>query len=517
MRVPVVALLVWSAACASHHATPGVSPARPAEREGGADLARAGARMLDGCYACLAEARAIYERAAAGPERAQALAGLFEVDILLALRDAELALPRDADLARAAAVGRELRDPSWAGAMVAIARAMPPDAAGTPRSVRVTFHLPQAIDRVEAWQMTLRQPPGSMAFRSYLTIALTCGADDLGVPREFRPPRPTTQAVAGMPALVRYRAAICVPVATASLDRVAADVPAFVEAGAFWSRAERPRPTGAEVARMRVLLAAAAPLKSPAVSITAGALNRALEEWPEALEAYDAVVAAEPAHEDALLGRVVALSGLGERERAIDAATAVIALQNDTIGEAYYWRARNRHALGHLALARADIDAAKEWQVNSRVHTLAAMIEYDQDDVEPAAADAREALRFDPAECTARWYLGLTQIKEADWAPAGETFGLSVDCFRDLAGSLEQDLAALRTGDVDPAYRVRKLASLETSRQDAAGHVSASPYFAAEEYVNAREIPKALPFLAIAEQNPQLRDKVQALRKLIKK
>ncbi|MGH9199556.1 MAG: hypothetical protein ACRD1T_27975, partial [Acidimicrobiia bacterium] len=57
--------------------------------------------MLEGCYDCLLEARAIYERLAVGRARPLILERLFEATALVALRERELALDADPALARA--------------------------------------------------------------------------------------------------------------------------------------------------------------------------------------------------------------------------------------------------------------------------------------------------------------------------------------------------------------------------------------------------------------------------------
>ncbi len=48
--------------------------------------------MLQGCYDCLLEARATYARVGVGKARPLVIARLFETDLLITLREKELAL-----------------------------------------------------------------------------------------------------------------------------------------------------------------------------------------------------------------------------------------------------------------------------------------------------------------------------------------------------------------------------------------------------------------------------------------
>ena len=82
MRKVWLAPLLLSVACAS---TPIKKPDVPA-------LAQADALVLQGCYDCLLEARATYARVGVGKARPLVIARLFETDLLITLREKELAL-----------------------------------------------------------------------------------------------------------------------------------------------------------------------------------------------------------------------------------------------------------------------------------------------------------------------------------------------------------------------------------------------------------------------------------------
>ena len=97
-----------SRCCLSRRVLPGDH-----RRSSSAELGKANALVREGCYACLKEALAIFERLSAPPRPAPgASEGAFEATLLIAMREKELGIPADASLERAAAaLRREQRNP----------------------------------------------------------------------------------------------------------------------------------------------------------------------------------------------------------------------------------------------------------------------------------------------------------------------------------------------------------------------------------------------------------------------
>ena len=65
--------------------------------------------------------------------------------------------------------------------------------------------------------------------------------------------------------------------------------------------------------------------------------------------------------------------------------------------------------------------------------TLGGIIKYDQDDLAKAEADLKEAIRIDPAQCVAHWYLGLINFKKAVWPETASRFGVCASCYQKSA------------------------------------------------------------------------------------
>src|SRR5687768_6962155 len=187
--------------------------------------------VRQGCYDCLLDARTAYERLAT--TSAAALTRVFEVDLLLALREKELSIDPAATLAHA-----ESLVPRLAGAgppkgghyvlqaerLLAIVRTVPEDAAGR-RILPPTNDAAQQIDQALA---AIDTSPFSAELKDYLRLTIQCG-------------RTTSDRVPAGPAngipLLAYRRAICTPpLLFDRLRAVRTAVPRFVEASLFLGR-----------------------------------------------------------------------------------------------------------------------------------------------------------------------------------------------------------------------------------------------------------------------------------------
>lgn len=98
MRSVWLGALLVSTACAS----------APIKKPDQVALDQADALVRLGCYDCLQDARATYARVAVGKARPLVLGRLFEVELLLTLREKELAMDSKAALDRARALAGEL-------------------------------------------------------------------------------------------------------------------------------------------------------------------------------------------------------------------------------------------------------------------------------------------------------------------------------------------------------------------------------------------------------------------------
>jgi tetratricopeptide (TPR) repeat protein len=487
MRSCVLALAL-AAGCAS-------APIRPADV---AKLATADARMRDGCYSCLVEARDVYAEVATGRARPLVVGRLFEATLLIALRQTELAQDGTAEFARAETLATELPPAADARFLLELARLIPPDALGTPRaSARARMlqhreflktHLPTAPTRVGASAV-------SPELRAYLTASLTCLAGGTGVSLGTVP---SAVMPATLAPLVRYRMGTCPIVRDDTLDEVLDAVPAFVEAGYFRARVPALRVTAEYVRNQRnhfTATAAAFP-ESPSVAYSLGALNQTIGDCRAATNHYDRTLELAPRHEDAALQRVICLGYQARHENAINATTRIIDEKYDSANEALYWRAWNRHRLRQLADARADIDRALLLGVNARMLTLGGIIKYEQQDLMLAERDLGMAVKMDRTQCIAQWYLGLVAFARELWHATGEDFAAAAACYRRSAEESEAQLAVIRNADLDPDFKASQAAGFQAVIQEDRSQEQASYLNAANGFVRAEAYGRAREMLA---------------------
>jgi tetratricopeptide (TPR) repeat protein len=496
-------------------------------------LIEADRRVLAGCYDCLIDARDTYARIAVGRARPFVVNRLFEVEVLLLIREKELGLDWSATQARAEALVKELptargqvepQPPPLDGARIlAIAAAIPPDLYGWPslevadyRRTHLAF-LKRADDELD-W---LRTTTMGEAAREYLAVTIDCVYPNRGGrTQKMRPPgwKPTLSAEA--PPLLVFRRETCGGIDVGGLTRLRDRVPRFVDIGYFQGRARigtlQQSGDVAGVLTPTVEFYQRFPRSSSGTFLRAQ-LNAILGDCREALTYYDETVALRPAHELALVGRVRCLSLIKRNEEAIQAATEMIALNTPQNPTAYYWRAWNHHLLTRLPEARSDIDRAKRLLASGEIYTLAGVIEHDQGDLGPAQKDLETALSLSgQSNCEAQWYLGLVFMKKETWLPAASAFERVMGCYE--VRRLDAETARLsmeRRENLDAEFKASQLANFDAIIEGSRGQYTAAAYNAAHFYARGGSVDKARELLKIAETDPALASRVAELRKII--
>ncbi len=482
-------------------------------------LAAADAQVLQGCYDCLQEARATYARIGVGKARPLVVARLFETDVLIGLRERELALDATAAFDEARSLARELPLAFDGARIVAMADAVPGDDLGwTHREVNafrrahVAF-VPKINDEL-AWLATTPLTP---AVRTYVQLSVDCAYPTrLRAGRQARFDRPAVPPEASP--LVAYRIGICMQVSSPILEKVRKDEPRFVEIGFFLTRPALAiaQQTGGGHAREWLDEAYKRFPASPAVTYLDGNFNQIIGDCRTALKFYDETIALRSEHELALLGRVICLTYVKRSDEAIAEATHMIDLKLDNIDQAYYWRSWNHFSRQELDVARADIEDAKKIRTSNEILTLAGMIEHDQNDLDPAERDLHGALDLSSRNCTAMWYLGSVAIKREQWLDSGRYFESSMHCYGDVVKEDEDGLAGMQgRTDLDPEFRARQIAGFEAALKEDRAHQYAAAFNAANQYAHGGNVPKARPLLEFAAQDPSLATQVAQLRKII--
>ena len=433
--------IVLAAGCAPKRPAAVQAPPGPVRTD---DLT---ALIEQGCYRCLERA---YEQAQARGARQQA----FESAVLLVVRSKELGLPFGDWLLKARAAAPE----GDASALyLTIADAIPPDRLSEERYTLFEMGMRNVRASVPSWREALQSGPASELFRSYLDLALLCSFGRVG--ENAQSYTGELDPVTAVP-LYQYAVGICDAAKAPRLHAMRAANPDFVDAEYALGRylIEDPTSGDQEGGLRRLEAAAAAFPRSPAIAVWIGNTHRGWEEWPAALEGYDAALALSPQHPDALIGRTIALSQLGRAQDAIATATTVIDGGQWMVGEAYYWRAWNQLRLGNLPMAREDADRARTQMANARVFVLSGVIEWRMRRLENAERDFQQAVTIDFGECEGAFDLGIVRDELRQPAESLAAFRQAGQC-TDLSIKLRHEaIAKIEAGPGTPTSRARDAA-----------------------------------------------------------
>ena len=446
--LPAVVLAIAATGCAGRRPV-AVGPVPPAT----ADIEAA---IAHGCYRCLEGA---FDVAQARGVRQQA----FEAATLLVLRSKELGLPYDAWLEQA----RGLAAPDGSSSLaLAIAEAIPLDPLTDREAMLNVTGRTRARASLPEWRKGLQEPVGSETFRAYLDVSLVCAF-------QGAPERDTSLAASAGPAvpLLQYRVGICASTHSARLAALRTSDTAYVDADFALGRyaLEDSLNPDQDEALGRLQSAASSFPASPAIATMLGQLHQSREEWPQALAAFDAALAAAPRHADASMGRAISLSNLARREEAIETATRVIEAGQWFIGEAHYWRAWNHLQLGRLSLAREDADRARTLMVNAAVFVLSGLIDWRLRRVDTAEQEFERALTMDFGQCEAAQYLGTVRADRAKLPEAIAAFVQARQCY-DLSLTLRREaLAKTLAGPATGSTKERAAERQERAIKDVEG------------------------------------------------
>jgi hypothetical protein len=500
--------------------------ARRIRAENALALAAADARVLEGCYDCLLEAKGTYEQLAKSkylePDSIAQL--LFETELLIALRERELALDWRPTLERATALVPRVPRGLDANRLLELVRAVTPDATGRPTWAARQRRGRDFVTRVPEHVAWVRAAPMRPVVRDYLALALDCSYDGrVHWPNMRTRPQPRRSILTpGMPPIIAYRVGTCIGSDTIVLAGVRRDVPRFVETS-YWTGSFTAMTAESDggVAADSLLEAAYDRFpRAPGVVFMLGFVGTLIGDCVGAIARFDETLAIDSTFEGAVLQRTICLSGLHRDTAAIASATRLIDMAGESLDQGFYWRALSRHRLKDLPAARADINFAKQRSPDaSNVLTLAGVIEHDQADFAVAEKDlrgARELVRGDQ-NCTAAYYLGLVLNKTSRARASGEQFQAAMDCYDVQVWLLRTKIQqAQAAAERNPEFAARRVASLAADSSAKRSLYWASAFNAAGNMANAGDLARATQLLDIAASDPALADKIAIMRAAIR-
>ena len=479
-----------------------------------ADLSRADALVAEGCYVCLKEALAIYERVdAAGDAPA---AGLRAIDtaLLLAFRERELGLGRGRALEHAVELAGRQPVPYDVGLIRSVVEVQAWQAYGVSKeraeeSMALLWRLSKAW---EAWRAELLRGAPDDPLQAYALLSLDCTARSFLEGGNIEPWEPP----AGAPPLLRYRAAIC-PGAPEerSLDAISLADPRWAEADFFLGQAALGRLTVRRAEKHLVQALKGLP-ELAAAQVTLGHVYLATEEFQLARDAFRRAHAAVPGQREAMLGEAKSLSFLGRHDDAVAILDEMERLGTWYMGETYYWRAWNRYRLKQYEAANGDVLAARQrLPMDGQVDKLAGFIALARSEVPRAEGEFRAAVTHiegkGGSDCDARYYLGSALVLQRKWADAVPSFEVAEPCYAGTQQLLRARIKDIRGSDLPDDRQDVLVAAKEKDIVAARLQECRSAFNAGVALANLGNLAGALPFAERAAAHPDLAAQAKAL------
>ncbi len=471
--------------------------------------------MAEGCYRCLDEAvvRLLGLPPARDPVARVNDTLLFRALILLALREKELGLDAAQHLKQATLLAPRTTVPATAMEQLKWAELVPANPSGLPRDVsdadRSRLEPVSAdLERRLAGAATMTDP-----LDVYLNVSLACAPI---FQRRLPDPKVVAAPAATHP-IVQWRLAICGRSFEDALRTFAAAHPRYVEAD-YWRGRYRSalvgEPASRREARERMQAALTEIPGSLAIAFDLAGVVRVTSPR-DALPLYERVTRAQPRHAEAWLGQGICHTYVEQPREAIEALSHVVDLGRWFVGDAYYWRAWNRHALRELDAAWADSERARQTIYGTDVFALSGRIAFDREELDVARPLLEKAIELAANNCGATWYLGLTHSTQERWLDGGQVFERAETCYRDDVQRIRNELQLNTAGETDEAVRADRQVKADAAILAAERQAALAAYNAAFNFVRGGEPAKSRPLLDRAIQHADVSDRARELRAFV--
>ena len=486
-----------------------------------AEVAKAGALVQQGCYTCLKEAFAIYDKhAAAKVPIPGAREGQFEAALLIAIREGELGIPNEGSWARARSLVLPARQAVLDAAELIIGDTTSLDPEQRAQRTGVRGRPP--VDPDNPKRRALDTAPDKDYTAKYVALSIDCEQQKL---IESVDMKALTAAYAGVP-LMQFRLSTCGRSAAPKAGALRERDPRWTDTFYWEARNEMVASLGQAIDLSKVIglygQGRDAFPSSLMLTMAWANANLAAEEYESALAGFEDVLKTYPTHRDAMNGKMQSQSYLLRHPEGIATATQLLDLGTWHIPDANYWRAWNRYQLKEYETAWVDVENATKGVSNSRVYMLAGLIAYARKTLQTAVDRFDTAFAADPNACDAVWMSGLVSIDQNELAVAGPKFARSMTCFVSVAKLLHQNRADLemaiqKRGTPANARDERNLDRLQRDAVTAELKSAQSAFNGAQCYARTGGKGLALNLIDVAIAHPEMREKATTLKALIEK
>lgn len=485
-----------------------------------AEMLKGEALLSDGCYTCLQQSLALFERALTlKSPPAGAAEKAFDAALLIWLRERELGIPSDESAARARRLLVASRQQVFDAAQLVIG-----DTTGLDPEMRarLTGRSRPPLEMDHPVRRALDASPEMDLAARYVALSIDCEQQKL---IESIDMRAMTSNYSGVP-LMRYKLATCGRLASSNVGQLREGDPRWTDTLAAEARRELASSAGRAIDFPKVLSLYAqgrsAFPSSLLFTLAWANTNLMAEEYEAAFTGFDDVVTRLPEHRDALNGKMQAQSYLLRHDDAIATATRILELGTWNIADANYWRAWNRYHLKDYESAWVDVENALKGLSNTRVTMLAGLIAYARKDLPSAIVHFDNTFKADPTACDAVWMSGLVSIDQNELTVAAPKFTRSMTCFVSSAAALRQDRVRVadsieQRGSPATAREQRQLDRLERDAKNAEEKSAQSAYNGAQCYARTGNKSLAMNLIDVAIDHPLMKEKAVAMKAAIEK
>jgi len=484
------------------------------------EIAKAEALMAEGCYTCLKESLAIFEKHLQARRPAPGvLEHAFDAALLIAVREKELGIPAKAAMVKALLLMTPARKAvlDAADLIIGDTTALDPE-----QRALVTGRYRPPLEPNNAKRRALDPLPQTDLAAKYVALSIDCEQQKLIESVDMRAMAVTYVGVR----LMQFRLSTCGRPGAPNVAALREVNPRWTDTLYWEGRRELASSLGRAIDFPKAigLFAQGREAFPESTLLTLAWANTSLaaEEFESALSGYDDVIKVFPTHRDALNGRMQSLSYLLRHQDGIAAATRLLDLGTWHIGDAYYWRAWNRYNIKDYDLAWEDVENAIKGLSNSRVYMLAGLIAYSRKTLPIAVERFDMAFKIDPSACDATWMSGLASIDLNELAVAAPKFTRGMTCFTSSARALRQDLertesAVATRGTPATAREQRTMERLKRDAENADEKSAQSAFNGAQCYARIGQKLMALSHADAAIAHPKMREKAEQLKAAIEK
>jgi len=486
-----------------------------------AEMAKADALVSEGCYTCLKESLAIFEKLRQAKVQPAGVAEkTFDTAVLIAIREKELGIPGGDSMALA----RKLVVPARQAVLDA-AELIIGDTTGLDPEQRVLVtgnRNRPGLEPDNPKRRALDAFPTTDLTAKYVGLAIDCEQNKL---LEGVDIKTLTSTYSGSP-LMQFRLATCPRGGAPNVAALRQNDPRWTDTLYWEARREMVASLGNAIDLSKVIgLYAQGREAFPSslmLTMAWANTNLAAEEFESSLSGFEDVLEKFPTHRDALNGKMQAQSYLMRNRDAIETATRLIELGTYNIPDAYYWRAWNRYHLKEFDNAWSDVENAIRGLSNARVYMLAGLIAYERKQLQTAVDRFDTAFAADAGACDAVWMSGLVSIDMNELPTAAPKFARSMTCFTSAASGLRQERARLdqaiqKRGTPATARDQRNLDRLQRDADNADLKSAQSAFNGAQCYARTGNKGLALNLIDVAIAHPEMREKAEAMKAAIEK